>query len=67
MASGLSDLAKFGTAVFERDMCTIEMAEGLGFEPRVLAHNGFQDRPIRPLWHPSEIEATGVRWARRRK
>jgi hypothetical protein len=21
--------------------------------------NGFRDRPIRPLWQPSEIEATG--------
>ena len=28
-------------------------AEGQGFEPWVLAHNGFQDRPVRPLRHPS--------------
>lgn len=24
----------------------------------MLAHNGFQDRPIRPLWHPSVVDAT---------
>ena len=30
------------------------MAEGVGFEPTVpIRHNGFRDRPIRPLWHPS--------------
>ncbi len=30
-------------------------AEGVGFEPTVdrKAHNGFRDRPDRPLWHPS--------------
>ncbi len=32
-------------------------AEGVGFEPTVtlIGHNGFRDRPIRPLWHPSLI------------
>ncbi len=30
------------------------MAEGVGFEPTVRkAHNGFRDRPVRPLRHPS--------------
>ena len=30
-------------------------AEGVGFEPTVpKGHNGFRDRPIRPLSHPSE-------------
>lgn len=31
------------------------MAEGEGFEPSkdVTALNGFRDRPIQPLWHPS--------------
>ena len=31
------------------------LAEGEGFEPSVRrkADNGFRDRPIRPLWHPS--------------
>jgi hypothetical protein len=29
------------------------LAEGVGFEPTVLAHNGFQDRLYRPLRHPS--------------
>ena len=29
-------------------------AEGVGFEPTVpTGHNGFRDRPIRPLSHPS--------------
>ena len=29
-------------------------AEGVGFEPTVrMTHNGFRDRPIRPLSHPS--------------
>ena len=30
-------------------------AEGVGFEPTVAlaGHNGFRDRPNRPLWHPS--------------
>jgi hypothetical protein len=35
------------------------VAEGQGFEPWVLAHNGFQDRPVRPLRHPSACEGTG--------
>src|SRR5579863_2396156 len=30
------------------------LAEGVGFEPTVRStHNGFRDRPIRPLSHPS--------------
>jgi hypothetical protein len=30
------------------------LAEGVGFEPTVpKGHNGFRDRPIRPLSHPS--------------
>ncbi len=29
------------------------VAEGVGFEPTVLAHNGFQDRRLQPLGHPS--------------
>jgi hypothetical protein len=31
-------------------------AEGEGFEPSVdrEAHNGFRDRPVQPLRHPSE-------------
>ena len=33
----------------------LKLAEGVGFEPTVRkAYNGFRDRPIRPLWHPSE-------------
>ncbi len=29
------------------------MAEGVGFEPTVLSHNGFQDRRNKPLCQPS--------------
>ncbi len=37
-----------------------ERAEGVGFEPTVgRTHNGFRDRPIRPLSHPSEDQASG--------
>ena len=33
------------------------IAEGEGFEPSVdrKAHNGFRDRPVQPLRHPSEV------------
>ena len=31
----------------------IRMAEGVGFEPTVLSYNGFQDRRLKPLGHPS--------------
>jgi hypothetical protein len=36
-------------------------AEGVGFEPTVdeTAHNGFRDRPVQPLRHPSEGPVTG--------
>ncbi len=30
------------------------LAEGVGFEPTVLSYNGFQDRRLKPLGHPSE-------------
>jgi hypothetical protein len=42
------------------------LAEGVGFEPTVRkAYNGFRDRPIRPLWHPSEALYSGaIEWAR---
>ena len=38
-----------------RDKPGFDEAEGVGFEPTVdnKAHNGFRDRPDRPLWHPS--------------
>ncbi len=33
------------------------MAEEVGFEPTVpIRHNGFRDRPVRPLRHPSAID-----------
>ena len=31
------------------------MAEGEGFEPPELAFNGFQDRRLKPLGHPSDL------------
>jgi hypothetical protein len=31
------------------------MAEGVGFEPTELSFNGFQDRRLKPLGHPSMI------------
>jgi ketosteroid isomerase-like protein len=36
------------------------LAEGVGFEPTVplAGHNGFRDRPVRPLRHPSVFEST---------
>ena len=30
------------------------MAEGVGFEPTELSLNGFQDRRLKPLGHPSQ-------------
>ena len=43
-------------------------AEGEGFEPSVdrKAHNGFRDRPVKPLRHPSEAPETVARPAARR-
>ena len=35
------------------------MAEGVGFEPTVLSYNGFQDRRLKPLGHPSLL---GTLW-----
>ena len=32
------------------------MAEGVGFEPTELSFNGFQDRRLKPLGHPSNLE-----------
>ena len=32
------------------------VAEGVGFEPTVLSYNGFQDRRLKPLGHPSPLE-----------
>ena len=39
-----------------------EVAEGQGFEPwvPVARHNGFRDRPDRPLRHPSAGARVGV-------
>lgn len=34
---------------------TFIMAEGVGFEPTVLSYNGFQDRRLKPLGHPSNV------------
>ena len=34
----------------------ILVEEGGGFEPPILTYNGFQDRRIKPLSHPSIIQ-----------
>ena len=34
------------------------LAEGVGFEPTELSLNGFQDRRLKPLGHPSGISLT---------
>ena len=36
------------------------VAEGVGFEPTVLSYNGFQDRRLKPLGHPSFLPGTLV-------
>ena len=42
----------------------VTAAEGVGFEPTVpKGHNGFRDRPIRPLSHPSGGGGYPVRFA----
>ena len=35
------------------------LAEGVGFEPTELSLNGFQDRRLQPLGHPSQRESHG--------
>ena len=37
--------------------CYLSMAEGVGFEPTELPFNGFQDRRLKPLGHPSNLES----------
>jgi hypothetical protein len=36
------------------------MAEGVGFEPTELSLNGFQDRRLKPLGHPSRQQAKPI-------
>ena len=38
----------------EHHIKTSIMAEEVGFEPTVLSYNGFQDRRLKPLGHPSK-------------
>ena len=38
------------------------LAEGVGFEPTGLAPDGFQDRSVQPLRHPSVVASGGPRW-----
>jgi hypothetical protein len=43
-----------GSRLLTELVATPLLAEGVGFEPTVrMTHNGFRDRPIRPLSHPS--------------
>jgi hypothetical protein len=43
-----------------------KLAEGVGFEPTELSLNGFQDRRLKPLGHPSRFEpdplASTIKW-----
>jgi hypothetical protein len=39
----------------------IILAEGVGFEPTELSLNGFQDRHLKPLGHPSIFLAEGIK------
>ena len=41
-----------------------QQAEGEGFEPPVVSHNGFQDRHIRPLCQPSGRFWRGIDFSR---
>jgi hypothetical protein len=49
-----------GLAAYERGAISVGEAEGEGFEPSTdgTAGNGFRDRRIRPLCHPS-ADVTG--------
>ncbi len=39
---------------------TCNLAEGVGFEPTDVSVNGFQDRRLQPLGHPSEGKNTTI-------
>jgi hypothetical protein len=39
---------------------TCNVAEGVGFEPTDVSVNGFQDRRLQPLGHPSEGKNTTI-------
>ena len=36
-------------------LSVFSVAEGVGFEPTELSFNGFQDRRLKPLGHPSTV------------
>ena len=38
-------------------LSVVNVAEGVGFEPTELSFNGFQDRRLKPLGHPSGQES----------
>ena len=49
----LSNIKQIVTAFIQTPLDG-NVAEGVGFEPTVpIRHNGFRDRPVRPLRHPS--------------
>ncbi len=47
-----SSLRKKNTVIYY----SCDMAEGVGFEPTELSFNGFQDRRLKPLGHPSILQ-----------
>jgi hypothetical protein len=53
----LSRRAPSADSVISPARLSKNMAEGVGFEPTELSFNGFQDRRLKPLGHPSEILA----------
>jgi hypothetical protein len=52
-AHSLSRRAPSASSAISPNSSTSQMAEGVGFEPTELSLNGFQDRRLKPLGHPS--------------
>jgi hypothetical protein len=50
----LSRRAPSANSAISPHVLTHYMAEGVGFEPTELSLNGFQDRRLQPLGHPSD-------------
>ena len=52
---GEHDLERYVPEDAETPLARLAQAAGVGFEPTgaFLGASGFQDRPIRPLWHPA--------------
>ena len=65
--AGVAQARGVGGAAHPPRPAAAVMAEGVGFEPTVRkAHNGFRDRPVRPLRHPSAAGLAAAPEGRRR-